>query len=178
LNPLIPPAAEVTSPQVASTAPAAVPSASSPATGPEAPRDFAQWIDRLTEAREAFRSAQAPQSVVAAIAHAEFGQVQLRFEQDGGALSVSLASPDPEFARAVQAAAPAGQQSMSQDNAATPQRNDPAGQQGSGTASGQPQSQQRGQAQAQQSTEPRDRPAPQSQPHGESKPARRNGIFA
>lgn len=177
-SPFTPPTPEVASPQVASTAPAAVLSASTPATGSEAPRDFAQLIDRLAEAREAFRSAQAPQSVVAAIAHAEFGQVQLRFEQDGGALSVSLASPDPEFARAVQAAAPAGQQSMSQDNTATPQRSDPAGQQGSGAASGQPQSQQRGQAQAQQSTEPRERPAQPGEQPGEAKPPRRNSIFA
>ena len=39
-----------------------------------------------------------------AVQHAEFGEVSLRFEQGERGLSVSLASPDPEFARAVEAA--------------------------------------------------------------------------
>jgi len=74
------------------TAPAAMP------TG----HDFAQLIDRLVAARESTQ----PQAATLALAHAEFGQVELRFANDGGSLSVALASADPDFTRAVQAAVP------------------------------------------------------------------------
>jgi len=173
---LTPSTPEVASaPASAAAAPVTPPA---PATSAQTPSDFAQLIDRLVEARDALRATQVPQAVDAAIAHAEFGQVSLRFEQDGGALSVSLASPDPDFARAVQAAAPAAQQGASQDNAATPQRQDNPGQQSSGTGAGQPQSQQRGQAAPQPMTDPRDRPHPQPRHDGKAGPPRRNGIFA
>lgn len=76
-----------------------------PVTAPTAiqtPHDFAQLIDRLVAARESTQ----PQAATLALAHAEFGQVELRFANDGGSLSVALASADPDFARAVQAAVP------------------------------------------------------------------------
>jgi hypothetical protein len=74
------------------TAPAALP----------AGHDFAQLIDRLVAARESTQ----PQAATLALAHAEFGKVELRFASDSTGLSVALASADPDFARAVQAAVP------------------------------------------------------------------------
>lgn len=66
------------------------------------PEEFAQLIDRLMAAREAA----APQRASLSLAHAEFGRVDLTFASDGQGLSVNLSSPDPDFARAVQAASP------------------------------------------------------------------------
>jgi hypothetical protein len=65
------------------------------------PQDFAQLIDRLVAAREAA----APQAASLSLAHAEFGRIDLTFASDAEGLSVNLSSPDPDFARAVQAAA-------------------------------------------------------------------------
>lgn len=77
--------------------------ATAPAAAPARPQDFAALIDRLSAAREAA----APQPVTVSLAHAEFGRVQLHFRHEDGALAVSLASADPDFARiAAQAAAP------------------------------------------------------------------------
>ncbi|MDE2595624.1 MAG: hypothetical protein KGL44_01970 [Sphingomonadales bacterium] len=75
-----------------------------PATAPrsEAPQDFAALVDRLVQAREAA----GPQVVQASVTHADFGHVSLRFEHDNGGLSVAMASADPAFARAAQAAIP------------------------------------------------------------------------
>ena len=42
--------------------------------------------------------------VAVSLAHADFGRVSLRFRDDGDALSVSMSSADPGFARAVHAA--------------------------------------------------------------------------
>lgn len=84
--------------------PAAAP-AHAPATAPAAlasGHDFAQLIDRLAAARESTQ----PQAATLALAHADFGQVELRFNSDTNGLSVALASADPDFARAVQAAVP------------------------------------------------------------------------
>ncbi len=66
------------------------------------PQDFGQLIDRLVAAREAA----VPQAASLSLAHAEFGRIDLSFARDGDGLSVALASPDPDFARAVQAAVP------------------------------------------------------------------------
>lgn len=94
--------------------PAAVPSAAPQALATSAtaplppaeaairPHDFGQLIDRLVAAREAI----APQAVSLTLAHAEFGRIDLSFANNERGLSVALASPDPDFARAVQAAAP------------------------------------------------------------------------
>lgn len=69
----------------------------------QGPLDFAALIDRLAVAREQAQ----PQAATVALAHAEFGQVELRFASDGTGLSVAMTSADPDFARAVQAAVPA-----------------------------------------------------------------------
>ncbi len=75
--------------------------------------DFAALVDRLIEAR----NASAVQSTHATVNHAEFGQVSLRFQQDGKDLSVSMSSADPEFAVAVQAAMPADRAAANADTA-------------------------------------------------------------
>ncbi len=68
----------------------------------QGPQDFGVLIERLIAARESGQ----PQALTLALAHTDFGRVELRFAQDGGDLSVAMASADPDFARAVQAAAP------------------------------------------------------------------------
>lgn len=92
----------------------------------EAPQDFAALVDRLVQARETAM----PQTLHAAITHADFGEVQLRFEQDNGGLSVSMSSADPAFARAAQSAA------LAQTDAPSPRAD--TGQQASGSGGGTP----------------------------------------
>lgn len=92
----------------------------------EQPLDFAALVDRLVQAREAA----APQTTHAAVTHAEFGQVALQFRQDTDGLTVTMASADPAFARAAQAAIPAAQ-------AAAAAGDDAARQDGQATAQGQ-----------------------------------------
>ncbi|GAA4779222.1 hypothetical protein [Novosphingobium ginsenosidimutans] len=146
-------------------------SANAPATAPTAMaagHDFAQMIDRLVAARENTQ----PHAATLALAHADFGQVELRFNSDTNGLSVSLASADPDFARAVQAAVPPVQSSS--DSAAAQGRQQ--GQSGSQPESSAGQ-QQHGQQAA--GREPNDRfvaanPRPRSTESGE----RDGGIFA
>ena len=66
------------------------------------PYDFSALIDRLAAAREAA----APHSVSISLPHAEFGRVQLNFRSEDGALAVSMASADPDFARIAAQTAP------------------------------------------------------------------------
>lgn len=73
-----------------------------PGAGAERPQDFTALLDRLVAAREAA----APQRVSVTLPHAEFGPVQLRFRHEDGALTVSMTSADPDFARAASLAAP------------------------------------------------------------------------
>ncbi|MET0252323.1 MAG: hypothetical protein ABW203_09115, partial [Novosphingobium sp.] len=78
-----------------------------PHTAPDAPaatHDIAALVDRLMEARAATATPAA--SVHAALDHGEFGQVSLHFRHEGDRLTVALASPDPDFRPAVQAALP------------------------------------------------------------------------
>lgn len=135
---------------------------------PQATHDFATLVDRLVEARDTARAVQAPQTVSASLAHAQFGDIAIRFEHGGTALSVAFSNPDPEFARAVQAAAPAAQ---ANDGGQAPQRQDASGQQTSGSSgqSSQSQAQQRG-------TGPAARGGPQE--HGRDEQPGRSGIFA
>jgi hypothetical protein len=109
---------------------------------PTEPRhDFSQLVDRLVAAREAAM----PHPVHASLNHAEFGQVQLTFAHDNAGLTVAMASNDPDFARAVAAAAPAERQSGpgdtsgqsaargdTQGNATPSTQNQPQGQNQSG----------------------------------------------
>lgn len=78
------------------------PTSTLPALAAVRPLDFTALVDRLVQARDAV----APQTVTLALSHADFGKVSLRFEQDDAGLSVSIASPDPDFARAASAAIP------------------------------------------------------------------------
>lgn len=79
-------------------------SAAAPASAPQppqpAPHDFAALVERLVEARDTAM----PHIVRTAIGHGEFGKVTLSFQPVDGGMAVRLASPDPAFAPAVQAA--------------------------------------------------------------------------
>ncbi|MDE2621308.1 MAG: hypothetical protein KGL54_14205, partial [Sphingomonadales bacterium] len=96
------------------TAPAADPQApetlariGAPAATPahQTPGDsFTAVVDRLMAARDGARADSPVQPVAVNLHHAEFGEVSVRFEHRADGLSVALASPDPDFARAVQAA--------------------------------------------------------------------------
>lgn len=92
------------------------------------PHDFAALVDSLVAAREAAQ----PHSVSIALATAEFGAVQVRFKQDDAGLSVTMASADPDFARAASIAMPpapsASTDASSQQNASPQARQQ--GQQG------------------------------------------------
>lgn len=132
------------------------------------PQDFSALIDRLVAAREAA----GPQAVAVSVAHADFGQVHLRFRQDEAGLSVSMASADPAFARAASAMPPVlpvsdaqngqFQQGQRQDNSAASSQ--------SGTG------QQRGSASERQGDQPHSNHTPRhAQPE---KQQRRAGIFA
>jgi len=81
----------------------AAPLQSAPAVAaPQTPHDFAALVDRIAAARDASGAG----VVSVSVAHSDFGQVQLRFHQHDGALSVGMASADPDFARAISAAPP------------------------------------------------------------------------
>jgi nicotinate-nucleotide--dimethylbenzimidazole phosphoribosyltransferase len=67
--------------------------------------DVSALVDRLVEAREAARG----ETLHMAVHNKDFGQVSLRFTQDGGALTVAVANDDPDFARAIRSALPAGE---------------------------------------------------------------------
>ncbi|NOW47569.1 hypothetical protein FHW96_003749 [Novosphingobium sp. SG751A] len=128
-----------------------------------ASRDMSALVDRLVEARAAMRSGASTQWVQTSIQHAEFGRVALQIRQDGDSLSVAMASSDPDFAPAAQAALNASQsllhpaaaiqsgadtsQNTGQDNRQQGQGNSPAfnGQSG-GQANGQNQQSTRQQA--------------------------------
>lgn len=168
--------------QVLSDAPPVLPALSAPVTAPPGlapvqaepatrPHDFTALVDRLVAAREAMQ----PQAVSVAVQHAEFGPVQLHFRHEAAGLSVSLASPDPDFARAVSAAVTPVQQTAASDGATL----------GSGTRQDQPGSfaadsgnQQRGSAMAQREPRgPRANPVPHGQPAAPEHGAQA-GIFA
>lgn len=161
----------VTSPT--SNAPAAataapIPLAHQPLPLADRPQDFSALIDRLVAAREAA----GPQGVSISVAHAEFGQVHLRFRHDEAGVSVAMASADPAFARAASAMPPVlpvsdpqsgqFQQGQRQDSSAA------SGQSGTG--------QQRGSTSERQGDQPHSNHTPRHA-HPE-KQQRRAGIFA
>jgi hypothetical protein len=92
------------------------------APGMQGPHDFTTLVERLVEAREAA----APHAVRAALVHADFGQVSLNFRADDGRIAVQMASADPAFAPAAQAAA---QQGASDSSTSPRQDGQPAQQQ-------------------------------------------------
>lgn len=74
------------------------------ATPTMARHDFAAMVDRLIDARD-LAGAQ-PASMT--LHHDDFGAVSLRFRSADDGLTVTMASPDPDFARAVNAAVAQG----------------------------------------------------------------------
>ncbi|MCB2060610.1 MAG: hypothetical protein R3E09_07855 [Novosphingobium sp.] len=149
-------------------------------TGPAQPGklDFAAIVDRLVEAREAA----SPQAVKATIAHSQFGQVSLRFDQNAAGLTVSMTSSDPDFAPAVHAAAASGHSSNANDNGSGAPRQDAPNQQSASLNSGQPQQQSQGSARG--GERDRQDSANQTVTHSnqpaqdDTDPAGRNGIYA
>lgn len=91
-------AAPVASDQSQSVPQAAAP-ASSAAPGP-ARHDFAAMIDRLFEAREMAGA----QPVAMTLRHDDFGAISLNFRSSDDGLTVTMASADPDFARAINVA--------------------------------------------------------------------------
>ncbi len=162
------------------------PPAAAPAAAPVLPaHDFAALVDRLVEAREAGLPVQGPLAVAAALSHGEFGKVTLRFEQDGGNLSVAMASADPDFLPAVQAAAASAQSSAGQtapsssENAASAPRQDSAGQQAAASNPGQSEAQARSQPRGAVRDAPTANPARSAPTAPSDEPGdRRGGIYA
>ena len=181
LEPASPPMAGPLAPGLTAAASIMPAPSAMPAAGPGAmpaaadrPLDFTAVLDRLIAAREAVQ----PQPAALTVAHSEFGPVRLHFAQDERGLAVTLASADPDFARAVAAAAPpvspANTAQSAGMNAAPGQRGDPSST-GQGAAGNQP----RG-PHAERRDEP---PARAGQPFEHSarsvgQPARHRGIFA
>lgn len=152
----------------------AAPAAITAAPTSERPHDFTALVDRLVAAREAMQ----PQSVTMAVRHAEFGAVQLRFQQDANGLSVAMASTDPDFARAVSAAVPPVQAASASDTATfnSGARSD----QGSASADGSAQSRSGQQAPRDDRAAARANPTPAANrgPSGAESDTARSGIFA
>ena len=141
----------------------------------ERPHDFTALVDRLVAAREAMQ----PQNVTMAVRHAEFGAVQLRFQQDASGLSVAMASADPDFARAVSAAVPPVQAASASDTASFSQQGRSEAGHG-GTAEGFAQSRSGQQTPREERAAARANPSPaagRSQSQASDDGAR-NGIFA
>lgn len=170
------PATEIAAP-IALQASAA-PAASAPVPAAQAapiarPHEFGALVDRLVQAREALQ----PQAVTMAVQHAEFGPVQLHFRQHDNALSVSLASADPDFARAVSAAVPPVLAAPTADSAsfASGQRQDQSAQTASDSGS-----QPRGQSPEahDQRGQPRANPGRTNLARSDDTASTRQGIFA
>ena len=112
------PSVELQSPLAASltdgdppSAPQAAATPAPTATPPLARHDFAAMVDRLVEARDLAGS----QPATMTLRHDDFGAVSLRFRSADDGLTVTMASPDPDFARAVIAAVAPGAASSQGD---------------------------------------------------------------
>ena len=141
----------------------------------ERPHDFTALVDRLVAAREAMQ----PQSVTMAVRHAEFGAVQLRFQQDTSGLSVAMSSADPDFARAVSAAALPVQAASPADTASFSQHGrGEAGSGGNADGSAQPRSGQQGQRDDRAPVRANPSPAASRNASGAEPDSSRSGIFA
>lgn len=107
---------------------------------PLAPRDFEALIDRLAVARETAQ----PGTARVVLPHAEFGQVNLRFDATYGAganqMTVTMTSQDPDFA-------PAARSALAERAMASPeQTRGDAGHAGAGSSHSQGQSQSQSQS--------------------------------
>lgn len=114
-------------------APGSAPFAAAPLVQPASrPHDFTALIDSLVAAREAAQ----PHTVSVALATAEFGAVHVRFNQDDNGLSVTMASANPDFARAASAAMPPPAPATSADASGQQNAGSQPRQQGQAAASG------------------------------------------
>lgn len=186
-----PSAVAVPEPVLTSAVPSAQAGPAAPDTmiqTPIAPRDFEALIDRLSQARDAAQ----PGTARLSLAHAEFGQVNLRFETgpgtpgapslpgNPGSVSVTMTSHDPDFALAARAAL-----AERPASAPDPQRSDSAAS-GSGQQHGgaQTQHQTNGNARAPAHVPPREQahdPAGAEQSGGvppNARPPRHRGLYA
>lgn len=73
--------------------------------------DFATLVETLNRAREEAE----PTTFRVAVAHADFGRVSMRFDQDDKGMTVAMSSADPGFARAVSATNEAASTNASAD---------------------------------------------------------------
>jgi hypothetical protein len=164
--------AEILPTTVAAPSPAAAQPQTAPLVEPvplPRPHDFTALVDRLAAAREAAQ----PHTVSIALPHGDFGPVHLRFSHDETGLSVTLASANPDFARAAAVALPvAAANDASGQQTLGPSRQ-PSAQGGSESqTSGQSGNPSRHDERPAQSGQPwRQRPAPRD-------PSQRSGIFA
>lgn len=143
------------------------------------PLDFAALVDRLAAAREAAQ----PQTVSIALPHAEFGRIALRFHHDDSGLAVSMASPDPEFARAAaQALPPVSQTSASESfTASSQQQSGTSAERGASSGDQSALTRQHGREQREERDAGRDAGRPSNQSNardGRPERPRRQGIFA
>lgn len=141
---------------------------------PESRQDFVALVERLIDSRKAL----SPAPVQTALAHAEFGEITFRFAHDERGLSVAMASADPDFAPAVQAAMPAERpdRATHEQSRGQPGSGQPPGAQGAVDDRG-------GNHTAPQSRATPDRNArhaadPNPGSHEDDRPNRRAGIFA
>lgn len=133
--------------------------------------DFATLVETLNRAREDA----SPNTVRVSLAHADFGRVSMRFEQNDKGMTVAMNSADPGFARAVAASNEAASTATSSDNqrGQSSQANTNTGAGAQGENNRQPQSQRTG-------TGTPDRPAAQLRDTArrEDEPDTSGGIFA
>lgn len=95
--------ATLTPPLPSATSAAGTTTASSPmASTVERPIDFGTLVETIARARTDTQGAVGP--VTVALAHAEFGKVSLRFQNDDDGMTVGMTSQDPGFAPAAAAA--------------------------------------------------------------------------
>ena len=126
MRPEVPLASPATAP-FSGLAPEAAPaSLAPPASLSERPADFAQIVDRLVTARDSAADGAPLRPVQVSLSHAEFGKVSLHFTADKSGLTVAMASSDPGFAPAVQAAAPISQAAAGSDANAQSGSNQPS----------------------------------------------------
>ena len=155
-----------TAPQTAAPSPSATPTL--------ARHDFAAMIDRLFDARELAGA----QPVALTMRHNDFGAVSLKFRSSDDGLTVTMASGDPDFARAVNAAAaPAGTGNQSE---LSRQGGEPAWAHRQGTGNSSPDSADRSRAgsrEAERDTSRQRRDQPSSQ-RSTPRQQDRSGIFA
>ena len=162
-------------PQTAVQGQSAAAAAGAAAAPAPARHDFAAMIDRLFEARDMAGA----QPVAMTLRHDDFGAVSLNFRSSDNGLTVTMASADPDFARAVNVAgAPAS--ASSQSDLSRQQGGEPAPSRQHGTgassedAAGQSRAGSRGD-ERDRSRQQRGQPSPQS---GAPRRQDSSGIFA